>query len=203
MKKYASIKQLVIDQTISNGQIPPYEELTKLVLEHFPTSRWKESHYAWYRSKFNTGGIDLNDFRDIDDVAEQEIIEEQNAMDFAVSLEKDLQIYLANRLNEIEEGLILIGTEYKTGAGFIDILCKDKVGNMVVIETKAGKAKDAALGQILGYIGALKASGVKEDIRGILVASEFDSRVVYAIAALGNIILSKYSLSFKFEHVTG
>ena len=77
MRQYNSIRQLVIDETISNGKMPPYETLTKLVLEHFPNSRWKESHYAWYRSQINTGKIELTDLIEKNDLAEEEIIEEQ------------------------------------------------------------------------------------------------------------------------------
>jgi endonuclease len=202
MRQYNSIRQLVIDQTISNGKMPPYEALTQLVLEHFPNSKWKESHYAWYRSQINTGKIELTDLVERSDSVEEEIIEEQAVTEFAISIEKDLQIYLSNRLTEIEEGLTLVSREYKTDAGFIDILCKDKNGDYVIIETKAGKAKDAALGQILGYIGALKESGVTENIRGILVASDFDSRLFYAAKALANITLTKYNLSFRFDKVS-
>ena len=202
MRQYNSIRQLVIDETISNGKMPSYEVLTQLVLEHFPNSRWKESHYAWYRSQINTGKIELTDLIEKSDLIEEEIIEEQAVTEFAISIEKDLQIYLSNRLTEIEEGLTLVSREYKTDAGFIDILCKDKDGDYVIIETKAGKAKDAALGQILGYIGALKSSGVTENIRGILVASDFDSRLFYAAKALANITLTKYNLSFRFDKVS-
>lgn len=202
MRQYNSIRQLVIDQTISYGKMPPYETLTQLVLEHFPYSRWKESHYAWYRSQINTGKIELTDLIEKGDLAEEEIIVEQAVTEFAISIEKDLQIYLSNRLTQIEDGLTLVSREYKTDAGFIDILCKDKNNDYVIIETKAGKAKDAALGQILGYIGALKASGVTENIRGILVASDFDSRIFYATKALANITLTKYNLSFRFDKVS-
>ena len=202
MRQYNSIRQLVIDQTISNGKMPPYETLTQLVLEHFPNSRWKESHYAWYRSQINTGKIELTDLIEKGELVEEEIIEEEAVTEFAISIEKDLQIYLSNRLTEIEEGLTLVSREYKTDAGFIDILCKDKNGDYIIIETKAGKAKDAALGQILGYIGALKESGVTENIRGILVASDFDNRLFYAAKALANITLTKYNLSFRFDKVS-
>lgn len=202
MRQYNSIRQLVIDQTISNGEMPPYETLTQLVLEHFPNSRWKESHYAWYRSQFKTGKIELLDLIEKSDLVDEEIIEEQVVTEFAISLEKDLQNYLSNRLTEIEEGLTLVSREYKTDAGFIDILCKDKNNGYVVIETKAGKAKDGALGQILGYIGALKESSITENIRGILVASDFDSRLLYAVKASANITLTKYNLSFRFDKVS-
>ena len=201
MKQYNSIRQLVIDQTISNGKIPPYETLTQLVLEHFPSSKWKESHYAWYRSKINTGKIELTDLIENEELVSEEFIEEQAVTEFAISIEKDLQNYLSNRLAEIEAGLTLVSREYKTEAGYIDILCKDKNGDYVIIETKAGKAKDAALGQILGYMGALAESGVTEKIRGILVASDFDSRLFYAAKALTNITLTKYLLSFRFDKV--
>ena len=199
MPNYSSIKQLVIDETISNGGLPNYESLSELIKDNFLNSKWQRSHYDWYKSQIKTGKIEIADLMENTDCIEVGQIEEQAVTEFAISIEKDLQVYLSNRLNEIEPGLTLIGTVYGTFAGFIDIFCKDKNGNYVVIETKAGKAKDAALGQILGYIGALIESGIQEKIRGILVASNFDNRVILASKALQNISLTKYNLSFKFE----
>ena len=201
MKKYTSIKQLVIDQTISNGEMPPYETLTKIVLENFPNSKWKETHYAWYKSKINTGKFDLPDFVESQDLVVDQVMGEEPISEFAISIERDLQNYISSRLTEIEDGLTLVNREYKTDAGFIDILCKDSNGDYVVIETKAGRAKDAAVGQLLGYIGALKENGIKENIRGILVASDFENRTVFAAKAIGNMSLKKYSVSFSFEGV--
>lgn len=201
MPNYSSIKQLVIDETITNGGLPTFEKLTELVKENFPNSKWQKSHYDWYKSQIKTGKIEITTLMENSDNIEGVKLEDQTVIEFAISIEKDLQIYLSNRLTEIEPGLTLIGTEYGTAAGFIDILCKDKNGDFVVIETKAGKAKDAALGQILGYIGALIESGTKEKIRGILVASDFDNRIIFASKAIQNISLTKYSLSFKFDTV--
>ena len=201
MGNYNSIKQLVIDETISNGGMPTLERLTELVRENFPNSKWQKSHYDWYKSQIKTGKIEATDLIENSESIEDEKVEEKAVTEFAISVEKDLQIYLSNRLHEIEPGLTLIGTEYGTAAGFIDILCKDRNGDYVVIETKAGKAKDAALGQILGYIGALIGNGIQEKIRGILVASDFDNRIIFASKAIQNISLTKYSLSFKFDAV--
>lgn len=47
------------------------------------------------------------------------------------------------------------GVEYQTEAGRIDLLARDVDNNLVVVELKAGKAKDSALGQLLGYVGCL------------------------------------------------
>ena len=137
MPNYSSIKQLVIDETISNGGLPTFERLTELVKENFPNSKWQRSHYDWYKSQIKTGKIELTDLMENSDNSEVEKVEEQAVTEFAISIEKDLQIYLSNRLTEIEPGLTLIGTEYGTAAGFIDIFCKDKDENYVVIETKA------------------------------------------------------------------
>jgi RecB family endonuclease NucS len=202
MKKYSSIKQLVIDETISNGEIPSLEYLTALVKENFPNSKWQKSHYDWYRSQIKTGKIETGELLKHNDVEEEVNEITESITEFAVSLERDLQTYFSNRLNEIENGLTLVGIEYGTSAGFIDILAKDISGDYVVIELKAGKAKDAALGQILGYIGALIENGIQSKIRGILVASEFDNRIFYASKAISNISLLKYSLKFTLMPAT-
>lgn len=201
MKKYTSIKQLVIDETISHGEIPSLEYLTALVKENFPNSKWQKSHYDWYKSQIKTGKIETGELLRSTDAEEEETLVSENITAFAVSLEKDLQNYLSKKLNEIEDGLTIVSTEYGTSAGFIDILAKDINANYVVIELKAGKANDAAIGQLLGYIGALMESESTKNVRGILVASDFDNRIVYAARVLPNIALLKYSLNFSFTSI--
>jgi RecB family endonuclease NucS len=119
-----------------------------------------------------------------------------------VSLERDLHSYLATRVSEIESGLSLLenGIEYQTEAGRIDLLARDSNKQLVAIELKAGKAKDGALGQLLGYMGCLSASEL--NVRGILVASSFDPRVVYAARGLPSVKLVKYQLSFSLQEIT-
>ena len=205
MSDYQTIKELVIETCMSEEVFPSYEKLTSLVLKHFPTSKWKKTHYAWYKSKIKRGEISVPGFDDgngavidEDDSTENEIFE---TIDVSISLEKDLHSYLATRVSEIENDLILAddGVEYQTDAGRIDILANDAKGNPVVIELKAGKAKDNALGQLLGYMGCLS---TEPDIRGILVASDFDKRVIYAAKGLPRIKLVKYKVSFELQEIT-
>jgi hypothetical protein len=54
---FRTIKDLVIDSYLSKGSLPGYEELTELVRAHFSRSKWKETHYAWYKSKIKNGKI--------------------------------------------------------------------------------------------------------------------------------------------------
>jgi len=203
MGEYKTIKELVIDAYITNGKMPPYEEITEQVKNNFPTSRWQMSHYSWYKSQINTGKINIENNGLSVEISENEIDENiSQSIDTQVSLEKDLQQYLSGRVEELESGLKLVdgGVEFITDAGRIDLLAKDKENNMVVIELKSGKAKDSALGQLLGYIGCLLEKN--SNVRGILVASNFDPRVVYAVKGLSNIKLISYELSFNLREIT-
>jgi RecB family endonuclease NucS len=199
-----TIKALVIDAYISEGKMPDYETLTATVLANFPNSKWQKSHYAWYKAKIKSGeieipGLEVAAANDGEIPDTESDIEE--AVDAAVSLERDLHDYLVTRLAEIEPGLTMVenGREYRTDAGNVDILAKSSQGELVVVELKAGKAKDNAIGQLLGYIGSL--STRPEKVRGILVASEFDPRVIYAARAIPHLKLYKYALNFKFDAI--
>jgi len=205
MSDYRTIKELVIDTYMTEGQFPSYEKLTSLVLDHFPTSKWQKTHYAWYKSKIKTGEIVVPGISSEapDELAGDQIVAEVEAsIEASVSLERDLHSYLASRVSEIESGLMLVenGVEYQTEAGRIDLLARDASNHLVVVELKAGKAKDNALGQLLGYIGCLSSS--EGNVRGILVASNFEPRVVFAAKGLPQVKLVRYQLSFTLEEVS-
>ena len=205
MSDYRTIKELVIDTCMTEGQFPSYQKLTSLVREHFPTSKWQKTHYAWYKSKIKTGEIVVPGISSEapDELAGDQIAAEvEESIEASVSLERDLHSYLASRVAEIESGLTLVenGVEYQTEAGRIDLLARDANNHFVVVELKAGKAKDNALGQLLGYIGCLSTS--ETNVRGILVASNFDPRVVFAAKGLPHVKLVRYQLSFTLEEVS-
>jgi RecB family endonuclease NucS len=144
----------------------------------------------------------LSDREEKLELIDGETIQLEESIDASVSLERDLHLYLATRIGEIEEGLTLVenGIEYQTEAGQIDLLAKDGNDCLVVVELKAGKAKDAALGQLLGYMGCV--AKPQQEVRGILVASTFDARVIFAAKGLPNIKLLKYELSFSLQEIS-
>jgi hypothetical protein len=205
MPQFATIKDLVIETCVAEGQFPSYDKLTAIVRSHFPTSKWQKSHYSWYKSQIKRGEIDVPGISFPEWPAPGEELETdldvEERFDAAISVERDLHHYLASRVAELEAGLQLVedGIEYQTAAGRVDLLARDSRGDLVVIELKAGKAKDSALGQLLGYIGCMAES--EEHVRGILVANAFDNRVVFAVRALPQIKLVQYKLSFALEEV--
>lgn len=115
----------------------------------------------------------------------------------SVGLEADLRDRLAENPSLIEKGLSLISKEYSIpGAGKADLVCKDKMGNYVVIETKKVGESDQVVGQILRYIGGLKKEGKRT--RGIIVVNKPDDRLALAVYAVEDLIkLKYYKVSFE------
>lgn len=118
---------------------------------------------------------------------------------YSVSLEKDLINYLARDPSQIEKGLELKEKEYDTrNVGRIDLLCIDRNGDFVVIETKKGKESDKVVGQIQRYMGWITRNLAKngESVRGIIIVNEFDEWLDYAVSVNDNIQLKYYEVKF-------
>jgi len=95
--------------------------------------------------------------------------------------EKDMGDMIMKNPSIIESGFTPTAREYNTEHGFIDILGKDKEGNLMVLELKCRKAGINAVKQIRRYLTDfqegdnqyLKEVGAeKKKIRGLLVAPD-------------------------------
>ena len=117
-------------------------------------------------------------------------------------LEKDLQSALRSNIQQLETGLTIIdgGSEKNVETGRIDITAEDAEGRSVVIELKAGRANLAAIGQLLSYMGSM-AKEPDYPVRGILIAGEFEPRLIAAARAVPNVSLMAYSFRFSFREV--
>jgi hypothetical protein len=128
----------------------------------------------------------------------------------ALSLEYDLENSLISNLEQLEKGLKLYQADGITGqqvdakaAGRIDLLAIDANNDLVVIELKAGEADRQVCGQILGYMGWVKENiGSERRVRGIIIASDFTEKTVYAARVVPNLSLKKYQVGFKFSDIT-
>jgi hypothetical protein len=127
------------------------------------------------------------------------VIEEE--MGQRIGLERDMQRALRNQIGQLEQGLIIIdeGAERAVDSGFIDITAQDAAGNTVVIELKAGPAGQRAVAQILSYMGDIQVEEDGKVPRGILVASDFDSKSKAAARVVPTLVLRKYSVQFTFS----
>jgi hypothetical protein len=125
-------------------------------------------------------------------VLEDFIVANWDTAPFARAL--GLQLYKDKPEDEDESA-----TQYYTDVGRIDILARDKNNNWVVIELKRGKGGQNAVGQILKYMGWIKATKAKgeETVRGIIITGRPDDRIRYAVSMTHNI--SFYTYRFRFE----
>jgi len=125
-------------------------------------------------------------------------------------LERDLHRALRDKIGRLETGLKIADRgkerEVKYGGasnpGRIDITAEDRRGATVVIELKRGKVGRRAVGQILGYMGALTLR--KKSIRGILVAKRFSPQGIAAARMVPSLQLRSYTFQgrkFAFEVV--
>ncbi len=127
---------------------------------------------------------------------------ENKASDVVFRYEKDLQSALISSISQIEPGLALAenGREYAVPSGRIDALAADSDGKPVVLELKAVTAKREFLGQIAAYMADIQ-DETGERPRGILIAPDFDGRLVSAARMVAGLKLLRYSFSFSFSEL--
>ena len=120
-----------------------------------------------------------------------------------MGLERDFQVALRKEIGQLEDGLEVIddGAERSVSSGRIDITAKDAGGSIVVVELKTGKARRDAVGQVLSYMGDVMEEEPGVDVRGILVAGDFDKGAKAAARVVPNLSLRSYSVRFSFLNV--
>ena len=107
-------------------------------------------------------------------------------------LESEIEASIRSNPEILEEGLKLVRPQYPTPVGPIDILCKDKNGNFVVIELKRGKESDKVVGQIQRYMAWVSENLAKnKQVRGIIALKEYDQKLEYAVKG------SKFPIEIK------
>jgi len=116
----------------------------------------------------------------------------------ATELSREWEIY-----REDEE---LVGVEYPTEVGRIDILARHKSRPAwLVVELKRGRPADHVLGQLLRYIGWVRRHLAKEEeeVYGLILAQDADPRLLYALQALDQqrVRIMRYRVRFHLEPV--
>jgi len=138
--------------------------------------------------------VDLDEFDDVESEVDSNRI--------SLTMERDLELFLYNNISSLDSSLDLPddieSRQPAVESGRLDILAKDSDGAYVVIELKAGLARDQALTQLLAYMGDI-AEQYNANTRGILVAHEFSDRLVRAAQLIPSVKLMKYTISFSFE----
>ncbi|MCM1168886.1 MAG: endonuclease NucS [Bacteroides sp.] len=105
---------------------------------------------------------------------------------------KDYRIY--------EECGELIGQQYPSDTGSMDILAKSKDGKTwLVIELKKGRASDVVIGQIQRYMGFVKEELAEDyqQVKGVIIGLNADNRLIRALSVTTNIEFYAYKIDFQ------
>ena len=114
------------------------------------------------------------------------------------------QTELGQRYNIFKENGELIGQQYPSDTGPIDILAISKDHKtLLVIELKKGKASDSVVGQIQRYMGFVKAELAEEnqEVKGIIIALDNNTRLQRALSVTKNIAFYRYRIDFHLDEV--
>lgn len=143
-----------------------------------------------------------------------EIEEPTPPAEAAFALEYQLRDFLAQNLSAIQvDGRTLHlyvdpsgrdGIEFPTAVGPIDILARDDSGAFVVFELKRARSPDHAIGQLARYMGWVKQTiGRDQNVRGVIVAKTISDNLRYAVAAVPDVSLFEYEVSFHLKPAGG
>lgn len=130
------------------------------------------------------------------------------ANDQMFALKKHLEDFIEKNWAKINWGRKLslyksdagTGRQFPAGNWNIDFLAIDDASEgFVVIELKRDLSSDDAVGQVLRYIGWVRENVARknQEVEGIIVCSEIDDALKYAVRELENVSVMKYKVSFS------
>jgi len=225
MSRYAQLTPLLLSHSAAQVALS-FDELDKVVVGGLPNSAkqypawWANNASSQPHSKFwlDAGRRATPDFKgkrtvftldssvDTGELAAA-VVDESTPQDLteyvesSLSLERDLEDQIVAQLDALEPGFTLLSRQESSDVGRLDLLARDSEGRTVIIELKAGEAKDSSIGQIARYIGWYSQQEGKPP-RAILVASGFGEPVRWAAKAIPGLKLLTYRVQFAFEEAT-
>lgn len=107
---------------------------------------------------------------------------------------------LSNNYSILSEDGEIVGRQYETDTGRIDILAISKDSKtLLVIELKKGRASDVVVGQIQRYMGFVteELAGPEQQVRGLIIALENDDRIKRALVVAKGIDFYRYEVNFR------
>jgi restriction system protein len=102
-----------------------------------------------------------------------------------------------------EEGTV-VGQQYPTDTGPLDILAVSKDGKkLLVIELKKSRASDSAVGQVLRYMAYIQEEIAEsyQAVVGAIIALDEDKKLMRAVSMIPTVDFYRYSISFSLTKV--
>ena len=110
--------------------------------------------------------------------------------------------HIGQEYDILREGDDLIGQQYQTDTGPIDILAiKKDSSEYLVIELKKGRPSDSVVGQIQRYMGYIKeeVANVNQNVNGVIIALNDDLKIKRALQIVPSIQFYRYEIKFELK----
>lgn len=130
---------------------------------------------------------------------------EYESLSFA--LERQLEDFLVSNWDKTSLGKnynifsiddVIVGQQFATDTGPIDILAQSKDGKeLLVVELKRGRASDRVVGQILRYMSYIKEIDESKIVKGVIIGTEDDLGLQRALSMVGNVSFLRYRVKFE------
>lgn len=166
---------------------------------------WTLDTIWWYLSGKQDDGEDRDATSATAEVRTTEV-----AARFAI--ERHLHDYLFDNWMQIElsrdwelfvrDGEPDAGYEFPTPVGRIDLLARHRrEAKWLVVELKRDKSSDAVVGQVLRYIGWIKAHLAQpgETVEGLVIAASGEVKLHYALSAVPSVSFKSYEVEFRLN----
>lgn len=205
----SSIRAHLIGTSVNN----PTRRYYTGTLNHGLLYKVDRNHYTRYdperHGAFDKYGKQLGLSESTDEQADEVATEESQEAASEFALEQHLEEFMERNWGKINFGAPLdiwtdpdgvTGRQYPTDIGSIDFLCKDRnSGSFVVIELKKGRTSDVVVGQTQRYMGWIKKRVETEGrpVQGMIIASERDEKLSYALEVAPQISLRLYRVNFE------
>lgn len=108
--------------------------------------------------------------------------------------EEDLEDYLVENLDIIEEGLVYLDRQVDIPGARIDILAKDKNGTICILELKIKEDK-SIVWQVLYYPGEIKRKYWEDHVRIMTVAPNYSPYLLKVLKAIEGVELYEYDIN--------
>ena len=140
-----------------------------------PTYHVEDDRLVVKAQRVKTHEFMIVDFRNISLLAVKELVD--NAELQLVGMEDDIVESIIEDPSIIEEGLRISKKERKTSSGSIDLFCRDKENNIVILEVKRSQPGISAVYQLDAYVADFKRKNPSCNIRAFLIAPRISNMV--------------------------
>jgi hypothetical protein len=137
-------------------------------------------------------------------VSEEMFSTEGKAREEKPTILKNLRKNLRRDIAQLEPGLKLFQEEAVDSlmeAATIDIFAKDVNDTLAVIKLKGDMTQISTLNQMINAMASIKNELGEKNIRGLIVAKDFDNEILLASRKVPNVSLVKYRVKYDFEVV--